>query len=151
MGTTVEVCLPLSDNIPAPVAQSAKKMHLLSHRRLRVVIVDDNEDAAELLATLLITAGHCATTFYDAETLLGHQFIDSIDVFILDIGLPQIDGHELARKLRADLAHASAILIALTGYGQAHDQVLSKAAGFDHHLVKPVDVERLRLVLDAIK
>jgi len=71
----------------------------------------------------------------------------AIDVFILDIGLPDMDGHELARRLRASSEGREALLIALTGYGQAQDRALSKAAGFDHHFVKPVDSAALAAVL----
>ena len=70
--------------------------------------------------------------------------------FILDIGLPEMDGYELARRLRADLADQPATFIALTGYGQAHDRELSHAAGFDHHFVKPMDIDALAHVLAAV-
>jgi CheY-like chemotaxis protein len=72
---------------------------------------------------------------------------DPPQVFILDIGLPDIDGYELARRLRADPATGHALFIALTGYGQAHDRILSKSSGFAHHFVKPMDTDKLRQVL----
>lgn len=150
-GTTVEVSLPLSVQAPAALATAEIAMPSATQRPLRVVIVDDNEDAADLLAALMGACGHQAAVYFDAETALSSQFDDPIDVFILDIGLPRIDGHELARRLRADARHGGAILIALTGYGQAHDEVLSKAAGFDFHLVKPVDFTRLTGILQSIK
>jgi len=68
-------------------------------------------------------------------------------VFILDIGLPDMDGYELARRLQADPRTAKARFMALTGYGQAHDKVLSAAAGFDHHFLKPIDTAMLNKVL----
>ena len=71
-------------------------------------------------------------------------------VCILDIGLPEMDGYELARRLRADLRPQHATFIALTGYGQASDRMLSQAAGFDHHFVKPVDIDMLGRVLAAV-
>ena len=71
-------------------------------------------------------------------------------MFVLDIGLPDIDGYELVRRLRALQAGRSALYLALTGYGQAHDRVLSRSAGFDHHFVKPVDQRALVAVIDGI-
>jgi CheY-like chemotaxis protein len=65
-------------------------------------------------------------------------------VFILDIGLPDMTGYELARRLRRDARHAQAVFVALTGYGQQRDRELSRQAGFDHHLVKPVDIRQLK-------
>ena len=149
-GTIVEVCLPLAQAPVADPAASGGEALATGRRALRIVIVDDNTDAAEILATLMEALGHRPSVFFDAESVLASSDTDNIDVFILDIGLPRIDGHELARRLKANPRHGSATLIALTGYGQAHDQVLSKAAGFDYHLVKPVDFHKLNQVLDAI-
>ncbi|MDL2357985.1 MAG: ATP-binding protein [Pseudomonadota bacterium] len=114
---------------------------------LRVMIVDDNIDAAQSLAALLESDGHQVTVAEDGASTLKAVESAAVEVFILDIGLPDMDGYELARRLRANPAHAGAILVALTGYGQAHDRVLSKAAGFDHHFVKPVDSAALSEVL----
>ena len=150
-GTTVEVCLPLSAKAPASIVPSEDRMQSHTRRPLRIVVVDDNEDAAELLADLMTASGHLPSVFFDGEALLSTKLDGPVDVFILDIGLPRIDGHELARRIRADGNHASALLVALTGYGQAHDEVLSKAAGFDHHLVKPVDLEKLSRILESVK
>jgi CheY-like chemotaxis protein len=69
------------------------------------------------------------------------------EVFILDIGLPDMTGYELARRLRRDARHAHAVYVALTGYGQQRDRELSKQAGFDHHLVKPVEIGKLAQIL----
>jgi PAS domain S-box-containing protein len=114
---------------------------------LRLMLVDDNVDAAQLLAGLLAATGHEVTVAEDAAEALASPAKASVQVFILDIGLPGMDGFELARTLRADPATQNAVLIALTGYGQAHDRILTKAAGFDHHFVKPVDIEALSKVL----
>ena len=136
-GTTVEVTLPLAEPAPPGPGPGASDAPHAPQRALRIAIVDDNEDGAELLAALMEQSGHASTVFHSPETFLA-SLNQQFDVFILDIGLPRIDGHELARRLRAHGKHASATLIALTGYGQAHDAALSKAEGFDHHLVKPV-------------
>ena len=76
--------------------------------------------------------------------------LPSIQVFILDIGLPGIDGYELARRLRANPATQQAVLIALTGYGQAHDRVMGRAAGFDHYFVKPIHTHQLIELLQKL-
>ena len=112
-----------------------------------LMIVDDNQDAAQLLADVLESQSHHVTVAADAQSALTASAGADIGVFILDIGLPGMDGHTLARRLRAEPATAGALMIALTGYGQAQDRALSKAAGFDHHFVKPVDLEQLTGVL----
>jgi PAS domain S-box-containing protein len=117
---------------------------------LRLMLVDDNQDAALALGALLEAAGHEVLIFHDARAALGATHAHDIQVFILDIGLPDMDGYELARRLRTDARTANKMLIALTGYGQAHDRVLSKAAGFDHHLVKPVNTEQLSSILASL-
>jgi CheY-like chemotaxis protein len=116
---------------------------------LRIMVVDDNLDAAESLATLLEAIGHQVSVAEDGAGALDRGLRDVPDVFILDIGLPGIDGFELARRLRANSATRHCRLIALSGYGQAQDLAMSAQAGFDHHLVKPVDTARLFALLDA--
>jgi CheY-like chemotaxis protein len=114
---------------PAATAASSGK---------RVLLVDDNRDAAETLGEFLRACGHEVTICHDAAAalqLLGHA---NPDVAILDIGLPVMDGYELAGRVRG-VRGAGCLLIALTGYGQEGDKARSDAAGFDVHLVKPVD------------
>ncbi|MFL6709087.1 MAG: ATP-binding protein [Massilia sp.] len=117
--------------------------------RLRIMVVDDNVDAASMLAMLLETAGHVVTVAHDAPGALAQSTVNPPQVFLLDIGLPDVDGNELAKRLRAQPATADAVLIAITGYGQEQDRVQSAAAGFDHHLVKPVDIKKLVAILAA--
>jgi CheY-like chemotaxis protein len=110
----------------------------------RVFVVDDNRDAADTLVMLLNLTGHEACAGYDAGAALASDF--GADTFVLDIGLPEMDGYALARALRE--RHGDGVrLVALTGYGQADDRERSRAAGFDAHLVKPVDLEALRRAL----
>ncbi|KQQ97517.1 hypothetical protein ASF77_06175 [Massilia sp. Leaf139] len=116
----------------------------------RIVIVDDNRDAGASLASALEARGHGIALFDDAQSLLDAAELGPVDAYILDIGLPGIDGYQLARRLRQNAGGAQALLVALTGYGQAHDFTLSKAAGFDHHLVKPADLEQLDRILAAV-
>jgi CheY-like chemotaxis protein len=117
---------------------------------LSLMIVDDNLDAGQSLAALLEAFGHQVTVMEDAGSALMAVVDIRVQAFILDIGLPVMDGYELARRLRANPATADAVMIALTGYGQAHDRVLTKAAGFDHHFVKPVDIEQLSKALEQL-
>lgn len=112
-------------------------------RSVRIMIVDDNLDAAETLATLLEAKGHQITVQSDPKSALKYALQHPPEVFILDIGLPEMDGYELARRLRGCPETANACFIALTGYGQAHDRVLSRSAGFDHHFIKPMDTDQL--------
>jgi PAS domain S-box-containing protein len=115
-----------------------------------VMIVDDNIDAAESLAALLETQGHRVNVQSHPLVAIDAARANPPQLFILDIGLPEIDGYELARRLRTEPAVRDALFVALTGYGQPHDRVLSKAAGFDHHFVKPLDPEKLHSLLTAV-
>ncbi|WLI91183.1 ATP-binding protein [Massilia sp. R2A-15] len=108
-------------------------------RKLRILLVDDNVDAAEMLAMLLEAAGHEVLVEHNGARGLERARRDKPAVCILDIGLPDMDGNELARRLRQHHDTAEALLIAATGYGGAHDRGNTLAAGFDHHMVKPVD------------
>ena len=114
---------------------------------LRILVVDDNVDAAESLAALLQAQGHAVTIRENARSAIDKAGILRPDAMILDIGLPDMDGYELSRRLHAMPETRDALYIALTGYGQAHDRVLAKAAGFQHYFVKPVDMSALRRAL----
>jgi PAS domain S-box-containing protein len=107
--------------------------------RRRVLIVDDNADAAESLAVLLSMHGHDTRVANDGEAALVSAAGFRPDVVFLDIGMPNLDGHETARRLRAQPGGNAMVIVALTGWGQAEDRQRSKDAGFDHHLVKPAD------------
>jgi CheY-like chemotaxis protein len=108
---------------------------------LRILVVDDNVDAAELLADSLGTLGHLTEVAFDGPSALdaADRFVP--DVVLLDLGLPVMDGFEVAQRLKA-VAYAPA-LVAITGYGQDVDQQRTRSAGFDAHLVKPIDLDRL--------
>jgi PAS domain S-box-containing protein len=111
----------------------------------RVLVVDDNHDAADTLALWLEVHGHATLTVYGAEAAL--EAVDGFapDVVLLDLGLPGMDGYEVARRIKRD--HRSMRVVALSGYGQARDKALSAAAGFDAHAVKPVDMGELDRLL----
>jgi two-component system CheB/CheR fusion protein len=110
----------------------------------RVLVVDDNEDAAETLGAVLEDLGHEVQTAHDGPAALRIATTFRPEICLLDIGLPAMDGYELARKLldSKDLPHG-ARLIAVTGYGQDGDKQRSREAGFDDHLIKPVSFEAL--------
>jgi CheY-like chemotaxis protein len=113
-----------------------------------VLVVDDNHDAASSLAALLDQFGFTVRTAHGAEEAMVAAAAFAPEAAIVDIGLPEIDGYELATRLRAMRDGAPLLLVALTGYGQATDRAKSVLAGFDRHLVKPVGAEVLRAVLE---
>jgi signal transduction histidine kinase/FixJ family two-component response regulator len=117
---------------------------------LRVLVVDDNADAAVLLADALSASGHLTATAADGPTALEAAAEFAPDVALLDIGLPVIDGFELARQFRANPKLCRTRLIAVTGYGQEHDRRHSTAAGFDEHLTKPVDLGQLNGLVHSL-
>jgi PAS domain S-box-containing protein len=110
----------------------------------RILVVDDNTDSAESIALLLELNGHHVRMAHDGPMAL--EVADSFhpEIVVLDIGLPGMDGYEVARRLRNGGVTHEVLLIALTGYGQAEDRLRSHAAGFDHHLIKPVDIDALQ-------
>jgi CheY-like chemotaxis protein len=117
---------------------------------LDVLIVDDNVDAAQILAMYIDAVGHRATVWHSPGKALAHAAAHRPDVCVLDIGLPEFDGHELARRLRALPGMAELPLVAVSGYGQARDRDRALAAGFDRHFVKPVMAADILSVLDEV-
>jgi PAS domain S-box-containing protein len=127
-----------------PVVQSTAPL-----RALRIMVVDDNVDAAESLAMMLELDGHSVIRAHDARAAIAIARSERPSVMLLDIGLPDIDGYELARRLRALPEVDNALLIAVTGYGQAEDRRRAEDAGFDRYLIKPVEFESLRSMLQT--
>jgi CheY-like chemotaxis protein len=117
--------------------------------RRRVLVVEDNADAREALCTALRLDGHEVHEAADGPAGLEAAVRLSPDVALLDVGLPGLDGYELAQRIRAGEAGSRMLLVALTGYGQADDRRRAVASGFDVHLVKPVAPERLAEVLSG--
>jgi len=116
----------------------------------RVLVVDDNRDSAETIAMLVELWGHQVRVVHDGRAALATltEAPDWLpDVVLLDIGLPGIDGYEVARRLRREPSLDGILMVAMTGYGQERDRELSREAGFDHHLVKPVDPAKLQALL----
>jgi signal transduction histidine kinase/CheY-like chemotaxis protein len=148
-GSTFGVRLP---RLAGATAQGADPQTVLAAetlRMLRILVVDDNADAAEMLAMLLEAAGHRVSVEHEPRRALERARVERPQACLIDIGLPDMDGNMLAQRLRADPATAGALLVATTGYGQDSDRRRSLAAGFDHHLVKPLDLEELYAILDA--
>lgn len=135
-GSEFRVRLPLAEERPRSdvVAQAP-----LTSKKRRVLVVDDNIDAVETLAILLRFVGHDVTTAASSKEALGIAARQDFDAIFLDIGLPEMDGYEVAKRLRQQPRTATTRLAALTGYGQPGDRERSRAVGFDRHFVKPVD------------
>jgi PAS domain S-box-containing protein len=143
-GTTVTIHLPRVE--PPPVLV---KPPVPANAARRVLVVDDSTDAADSLAMLMAIEGHDVATAYTAAAALETAERLQPEIAFIDIGLPQMDGYEVARRLRAsDRCHAIK-LVALTGYGQPGDRDEARRAGFDHHLVKPADWESVDAILAA--
>ncbi|WP_165973879.1 GAF domain-containing protein [Paucimonas lemoignei] len=146
-GSIFTVILPKAGD---GMAQPIEKPALPATGSLHIMVVDDNVDAANSIGALLTALGHKVTIKTDATTALAEAKSHPPDAFILDIGLPDLDGYQLARELRGMAACKSALLIALTGYGQPQDRALAETAGFDHHFVKPANTQRLAEVLSSV-
>jgi PAS domain S-box-containing protein len=137
-------CLaPVQGVAVAPVATAAP----LAREGLRVLLADDNVDAADTMSAVLEMSGHAVRTVYSGQEALDLAAAFAPDVMLLDIGMPGMSGYELAQRLRADGRYANTILVALTGWGSESDRVQAMQAGFDHHLTKPVDHHALEPLL----
>jgi CheY-like chemotaxis protein/two-component sensor histidine kinase len=151
-GSTFTVCLPrLAQEMNLNSQPDAGKHLPQQAASLRVMVVDDNVDAASMLAMLLEASGHCVIIEHGSRSALDRARREMPQVCLLDIGLPEMDGIELARRLRAQPETAHTLLIAVTGYGQEQDRKQTLDAGFDYHLVKPIDLARLAPLLAGIK
>lgn len=114
---------------------------------LRILVVEDNVDAARLLAILLRTRAYQVSVAHDGASALAAARQERPDVMLVDLGLPDLSGYELARLVRSDNSLASVYLVALTGYGEARARARTAECGFDRHLVKPVDRAELEALL----
>jgi PAS domain S-box-containing protein len=146
-GSSFTVELPLAHAGAAGAIEGGDGDAAAGGAQLSLMLVDDNIDAVTMLAALLAAAGHKVESFSDPRSALAAAPAAAPDAFILDIGMPGMDGYELARRLRAQPACRDALYIALTGYGQDGDREQTRQAGFDHHFVKPVDAGQLLAAL----
>jgi PAS domain S-box-containing protein len=151
MGSTFVVELPLMQPVAAEPRGAPADAALRPGGRLKLMVVDDNIDAASMLGMLLEASGHQVMVEHESLRALERARSELPDACLLDIGLPEMDGNELARRLRSDAVTAGIVLIAVTGYGQEQDRRDAFDAGFAHHLVKPVDMARLAGVLAGVR
>jgi len=152
LGSRFSVCLPRLAAAAADAGPDAAVPAMAAGGKgLRVLVVDDNTDAADMLGMVLEGLGHQVAVEYGSHAALARARTASSppQVCLLDIGLPDIDGNELARRLQARPETADAVLVAVTGYGQESDRQ-SLDPAFAHHLVKPADIGRLAAILDGI-
>jgi CheY-like chemotaxis protein len=142
-GSEFVVRLPYVPAIAATRGR-APRLDASGHGR-RILVVDDNVDAAEALAELLREYGHSVRTAHGAGAGIAEALRSRPEIVLLDISMPDADGYEVASRLRAELT--GTMLVALTGYGEKRHRERSRAAGFDHHLTKPVDTGALEKLL----
>jgi len=131
-----------------PVAPLAAPPAAIAKRR--ILVVDDNRDAAASLSLLLELDGHAIVTVHDGLAAYAAAEAHRPEVALIDLGLPQMDGYELCRRIREQSWGPGMVLVALTGWGQDEDRSRTRAAGFDAHLVKPVDYAGLLELLGSV-
>jgi len=148
-GSLLTVRLPVIHGRQASQAQAGTPERLVVTSHSRILVVDDNQDAADSLGALLELIGAQVAIAHDGPTALAMIETHRPDIVFLDIGMPQMDGYEVARRMRQLPHSANTLLVALTGWGQEKDRLHSEAAGFDRHLVKPTDLDTLRGLLAA--
>jgi two-component system, sensor histidine kinase len=148
-GTEIILRLPAQlavDQIPEPLPTGVASSH---PKRRRVLVVEDNREAADILAAYLRSRGHTVAVAYDGGTGLEAARRQPPEAVVCDIGLPVMDGYTLAQALRDDLLLADCLLVAVTGYGEPHDRARGYQAGFTHYLVKPTDPSEIANLLEA--
>lgn len=148
-GSEFVVRLPLAAKPPQPRPSSGTSSANKEHPG-RIMVVDDNVDLAQGLGMLLSELGYQVDIVHDGQEAIKQARVHQPEVILLDIGLPGMDGYQVAKRLRANPAFARTLLIALTGYSSQADHHRSREAGFDHHLVKPVKLERLCQLLASV-
>ena len=140
--------LPPSSQLESAAPKSAETA--MAGRTLRVLVVDDNHDSADTVAVLLRRSGHEVRVAYSGKEALEEGLEFRPNIVVLDLGLPEMDGYEIARRLRQNPQLEGVQLVAMSGYGQEADRQRSKEEGFDAHMVKPVDFEKLEELLQRI-
>jgi signal transduction histidine kinase len=149
-GSEFEVRLPLAIATPDEQSIPERKSPLLAgSSELRILVADDNRDAADTLCTLLEVLGHEVQRVHDGEAAVSAAEKFNPQLVLLDIGMPQLNGYEACKRIRVQPGGAGRTLVAVTGWGQPEDRRRSQDAGFDHHLVKPIDMDALAKVLQA--
>jgi PAS domain S-box-containing protein len=149
-GSEFVVRLPVIPGPPVAVAALPVETVAPPKAGCRILIVDDSVDTAQSLAMLLSAVGHDVRVAYEGQTALGEIGSRRPDVVLMDIGLPGLDGFEVAKQIRGQRGMQDVVLVAMTGYGQAADRKKSQEAGFNHHLVKPADFDALEILLGTV-
>ncbi|GAA4011830.1 hypothetical protein GCM10022212_01460 [Actimicrobium antarcticum] len=149
-GSEFIVRLPLMTDAQRPQLARASDAPAAAMPSLRILVVDDNRDSANSMTALLEIMGNDIRTAYDGQEGVDMAEAYRPDAILLDIGLPKLNGYEACRRIREQPWGKRAMLIALTGWGQDEDRQLSHEAGFDHHLVKPVDLQALITILAGV-
>jgi PAS domain S-box-containing protein len=149
-GSEFSISLPALEQSSPPCEPEPAAPVAPARRGSRVLVVDDNRDSADTLAALLEAWGHEVRTFYDGPSAIAAAAEFQPHVVLLDIGLPKMNGYEVAAQLRQSANRRSLILVAFTGYGQDEDRRRVREAGFDHHLVKPLEPASLEKILDSV-
>ncbi len=148
--TEFVVRLPVILSFTPPSQLPIAEISPSSEARRRVLVVDDNVDSAETLAMLLEASGHDVQTAYNGQSGLEAALEYQPDMMLLDIGLPELNGYEVARRIRQHPLLKHMVLVAMTGYGQEKDRQYSREAGFDHHLVKPANFDEVLRILTTV-
>jgi CheY-like chemotaxis protein len=143
MGSEFIIRLPLSVSKVVTTSETQVSTPVAPVSGRRVLVVDDNRDSAESIAVLLRLCGNDVRTTHDGRLAVEIALAYRPDVILLDIGLPKMNGLEVCRHLRLDPNMQKVLIVAMTGYGQEEDRLRSQKAGFDVHLVKPVDLQQL--------
>jgi len=149
-GSEFVVRLPVESSKIVEPAQVAITAPNNNHKPLRIMVVDDNVDTVLSFSMLLKVSGHEVRTAHDGPTAIQIASEYLPDVILLDIGLPGLNGYEVAKQVRKLPALDGVVLVALTGYGQESDRQASMAAGFNHHLIKPARLEQVRKILASV-
>jgi CheY-like chemotaxis protein len=145
-GSEFIVRLPIRAAAPIATSGHTSVTGLAAIPQRRILVVDDNVDAADALAELLRDFGHDVRAVHDGPSALEQAALHHPDIVLLDIGMPGCDGYDVARRMRGELG-LKATLVALTGFGEARHRRLSRDAGFDEHVTKPLDLRKLERLL----
>jgi CheY-like chemotaxis protein/two-component sensor histidine kinase len=150
-GSQFTVCLPVADDSASERPHPAEPVAVASLDKRRVLVADDVKDSADSLAMMLKLLGHEVHTAYDGKEAVAAAQSYRPDVAVLDLGMPKLNGYEVCRHIREQEWGKRICLIALSGWGQDEDRRRTEAAGFDHHLVKPVEVAALMRLIGSVQ
>jgi CheY-like chemotaxis protein len=146
-GSEFRVCLPLKvPGAKAPPREAPKADAPCTRERCRTLVVDDNRDSADTLAMMIELLGHQVKRAYDPHEVEAIVEAYRPEIVFLDVGMPGLSGYDLARVLRAREDGDNMLLVAVTGWGQPEDRKRTREAGFDRHLVKPVELDDIRAI-----